>query len=56
MIEALAAIVFRIKDRRKEDKPVAQDRRHNMNCRQAQKKLRESIERFGAAVERNLRK
>ncbi len=54
MIEAMAAMVFRVRDRRKIDEPVVQDRR-NGTSRQVQKKLRDSIDRFHDAVERKTR-
>lgn len=54
MIEALTAIVFKIRDRRKSDEPVADERR-SKTCRQVQKSLSESIDRLHDAVERKLK-
>lgn len=51
VIEALAAIVFRLKERRKTDEPVFIDRRKK-TFRQVSRNLRDSIDRFSEAVER----
>lgn len=54
MLEALAAIVFRVKDRRKSEEPVNEERRV-MTGRQAHKSLSDSIDRLQDAVRRNLK-
>lgn len=54
MIEALTALVFKIKDRRRSEEPVAEERR-SATRRQAQQNLSESIDRLHDAVERKLK-
>lgn len=54
MIEALTALVFRIKDRRKSEEPVPEERRGKTR-KQAQQQLYDSIDRLHDAVERKLK-
>lgn len=54
MLEALSAVVFWLRDRRKTDTPVATERRRvMMTPAKAQKQLLESVDRLQSAVKKH---